>query len=190
MLIEKLHVFMNKQRQRWICRNCLNECFHRKEDLVKHQELCLDQGSLKCKFPWKSHLSFDKYHHKLDVPFRIYADFETMNVPADRIRSWSNKDEECDSSQTKRAPGVWCPKRDGVSRALWTFGRAALWTFRSSSEDQMSSTIKLFDQISVAVGYRLVCDFSEEYQIRHFGAVISGYYQYFSRPPVVSCLEA
>ena len=82
VLIEKLHVFMNKQRQRWICRNCLNECFHRKEDLVKHQELCLDQDSLKCKFPWKSHLSFDKYHHKLDVPFRIYADFETMNVPA------------------------------------------------------------------------------------------------------------
>ena len=82
VLIEKLHVFMNKERQRWICRNCLNECFHRKTDLMKHQELCLDQGSLKCKFPWKSHLSFDKYHHKIDVPFRIYADFETMNVPA------------------------------------------------------------------------------------------------------------
>ena len=88
---------MNKERQRWICRNCLNECFNRKESLVKHQELCLDQGSLKCKFPWKSHLSFDKYHHKIDVPFRIYADFETMNVPA-------NKDEEYDSSQTNGRP--------------------------------------------------------------------------------------
>ena len=84
VLIEKLHVFMNKERQRWICRNCLNECFCRKTDLMKHQELCLDQGSLKCKFPWKSHLSFDKYHHKIDVPFRIYADFETMNVPANK----------------------------------------------------------------------------------------------------------
>ena len=179
VLIEKLHVFMNKQRQRWICRNCLNECFHRKEDLMKHHELCLDQESLKCKFPWKSHLSFDKYYHKIDVPFRIYADFETMNVPA-------NTDETYDSSQTNGHPEYRV--RSSEDQRSWR-----------PPADLSSSTIKLFDQISVAVGYRLVCDFSEEYQIRHFGAVISGYYQYFSRPPVVSdkvaglrpsCLEA
>ena len=110
---------------------------------MKHQELCLDQGSLKCKFPWKSHLSFDKYHHKIDVPFRIYADFETMNVPAnDRSEVTAG----CSSTSNEFIPET--------------------------------NTIKMFDQISVAVGYRLVCDFSEEYQIKHFGAVISGYYQY------------
>ena len=79
ILIKKLHSFIGNHNSNWVCRRCFNS-FTTEETLRKHNRLCGDIEECIIKFP-EGQLHFNKYFHKVPLPFRIYADFECMNTP-------------------------------------------------------------------------------------------------------------
>ena len=83
-LIKDLDSFMcDKNRHKsFTCRNCL-QGFRRKETLEKHKEICLDHDYCKVIMPKKDNniLKFKKHYFKNRLPFVIYSDFESNNVP-------------------------------------------------------------------------------------------------------------
>ena len=83
-LIKDLDSFLcdkNRNKQ-YTCRNCL-QGFRRKETLEKHKEICLDHDYCKVVMPKKDNniLKFKNHHFKNRLPFVIYSDFESNNVP-------------------------------------------------------------------------------------------------------------
>ena len=67
-----------KQHKKYYCLRCLNS-FGRQDLLDKHLELCRDTSAVKIKMPEKGTLLYFKNNHKkMDVPFVIYADFESL----------------------------------------------------------------------------------------------------------------
>ena len=83
-LIKDLDSFLcdkNRNKQ-YTCRNCL-QGFRRKETLEKHKEICLDHDYCKVIMPKKDNniLKFKNHHFKNRLPFVIYSDFESNNVP-------------------------------------------------------------------------------------------------------------
>ena len=83
-LIKDLDSFMcDKNRHKsFTCRNCL-QGFRRKETLEKHKEICLDHDYCKVIMPKKDNniLKFKNHYFKNRLPFVIYSDFESNNVP-------------------------------------------------------------------------------------------------------------
>ena len=83
-LIKDLDSFLcdkNRNKQ-YTCRNCL-QGFRRKETLEKHKEICLDHDYCKVIMPKKDNniLKFKNHYFKNRLPFVIYSDFESNNVP-------------------------------------------------------------------------------------------------------------
>ena len=67
-----------KKAKKFFCPRCLN-AFGRQDLLDKHLELCRDNSAMKIKMPEKGTLLYFKNNHKkMDVPFVIYADFESL----------------------------------------------------------------------------------------------------------------
>ena len=67
-----------KKAKKFFCPRCLN-AFGRQDLLDKHLELCRDNSAVKIKMPEKGTLLYFKNNHKkMDVPFVIYADFESL----------------------------------------------------------------------------------------------------------------
>ena len=66
-----------KQHKKFFCKRCLNS-FGRQDLLDKHKELCGQHEEVKVVMPEEgSTVSFRNFHKKIDVPFVIYADFES-----------------------------------------------------------------------------------------------------------------
>lgn len=83
-LIKDLDSFMcdKNNNKSFTCRNCL-QGFRRKETLIKHKEICNDNEYCKTIMPkpGKNILKFKNYHFKNKLPFVIYCDFESNNIP-------------------------------------------------------------------------------------------------------------
>ena len=60
------------------CRNCLTVKTSL-DSYVDHIRLCIKREPMVPKMPKKNYLKFNKFHHKIRVPFTIYADFESYN---------------------------------------------------------------------------------------------------------------
>ena len=83
-LIKDLDSFMcdKNNHKSFTCRNCL-QGFRREETLIKHKEICYDNEYCKTIMPepGKNILKFTNYHFKNKLPFVIYSDFESYNIP-------------------------------------------------------------------------------------------------------------
>ena len=67
-----------RKAKKFFCPRCLN-AFGRQELLDKHLELCGDTQPVRIKMPEKgTFIQFKNYHKMMDVPFVIYADFESI----------------------------------------------------------------------------------------------------------------
>ena len=68
------HKTKNKNKK-WFCRSCL-QCFSSKSVLRKHKEDCLSINGKQSVNLEKGIIEFKIYFKQLQVPFKIYADFE------------------------------------------------------------------------------------------------------------------
>ena len=67
-----------KKAKKFFCPRCLN-AFGRQDLLDKHLELCRDSEAVRIKMPEEGTFVYFKNHFKkMDVPFVIYADFESL----------------------------------------------------------------------------------------------------------------
>ncbi len=84
ILIKKLHTFgrNNQSHRNYLCRRCMNG-FRTEQALNNHKELCDKQEITRIVFPKDNSFKFNKYHYKINLPFRIYADIESMQVPVE-----------------------------------------------------------------------------------------------------------
>ena len=66
----------------FICNNCLNKSYKFEHQLENHQLQCLKNKSSKIVLPTKYNniLKFDKFNYESEIPFRIYMDFEAINI--------------------------------------------------------------------------------------------------------------
>ena len=68
------HKTKNKNKK-WFCRSCL-QCFSSENVLIKHKENCLSiNGKHSVKLEIEI-IEFKNYFKQIQVPFKIYADFE------------------------------------------------------------------------------------------------------------------
>ena len=66
------------QHKKFYCSRCLNS-FGRQDLLDKHLELCKNNEAVGIKMPEKgTFVTFKNHHKKMDMPFVIYADFESL----------------------------------------------------------------------------------------------------------------
>ena len=63
-----------------VCRRCVKP-FSSEQVLSNHIESCKKQTSGNVGCTYKDHIKFEDHHVKVQVPFRIYADFECINQP-------------------------------------------------------------------------------------------------------------
>ena len=63
-----------------MCRRCLN-VFGTQIILDCHIEMCQNMEPCRIDFPKNNYLNFHSYHTKIDIPIRVYADFECFNIP-------------------------------------------------------------------------------------------------------------
>ena len=63
-------------------KNCLNKSLKSEEILSNHILNCLENKSFKVQMPnqYNNILKIEKHHMRLEIHFRIYCDFETVNV--------------------------------------------------------------------------------------------------------------
>ena len=70
-----------KKEEKFFCPRCLNS-FGRQELLDNHLELCRDSEAVRIKMPKEgTFVHFKNQHKKMDMPFVIYADFESVMRP-------------------------------------------------------------------------------------------------------------
>ena len=68
------HKTKNKNKK-WFCRSCL-QCFSSENVLIKHKENCLSINGKQSVKLEKGIIEFENYFKRIQVPFKIYADFE------------------------------------------------------------------------------------------------------------------
>ena len=74
----------------FVCRRCLN-VFISPQVLNSHIEMCQNQQACKIDFPKNDYLFFKSFQTKIDIPIRVYADFECFNIPIDEYVSDKTK---------------------------------------------------------------------------------------------------
>ena len=85
-----------KKQKKFYCLRCLNS-FGRQDLLDKHLEVCQDSEAVKIKMPEEGECVYFKNHFKkMDLPFVIYADFESLmrqihTVQQNREESYTDK---------------------------------------------------------------------------------------------------
>lgn len=76
----------NHKNKKFICERCLNY-FTTQKVLHTHSELCRDHEAVREKLPKdQTFLSFRNHHKKMDMPFVIYADFESIIKPLHTVQ--------------------------------------------------------------------------------------------------------
>ncbi|XP_022799901.1 uncharacterized protein LOC111337802 [Stylophora pistillata] len=79
------------EHKKFICRRCLNY-FGSQKLLDEHDELCRDHEAVREKMPEPDTFLFFKNHQrKIDVPFVIYADFESILKPLNSAQPFPEK---------------------------------------------------------------------------------------------------
>ena len=62
---------------KYVCRRCIT-AFSSEQVLSDHLERCIKQKPANIGFSWKDKIVFEDHHMKIQVPFRVYADFEDI----------------------------------------------------------------------------------------------------------------
>ena len=78
-LIKKLDVFLGDHNKKFVCRQCLSS-YTSENMLMKHKQKCGDDNFTTLRTSSESHIYWKKQFHKNPLYFRIYADFEAVNI--------------------------------------------------------------------------------------------------------------
>ena len=90
ILLKKLHVFIGKHDNHYVCRNCLNS-YSIQSELTTHKILCGNKAKsvyIPCK---ETHVKWNKYYQKMPIYSMIIADFEARNEPIANQKTQHNK---------------------------------------------------------------------------------------------------
>ena len=80
ILLKKLHVFIGKHDNIYVCRNCLSS-YSIQSELITHKILCGTKNK-SVHIPSKdTHVKWNKYYQKMPIYSFIIADFEARNEP-------------------------------------------------------------------------------------------------------------
>ena len=80
ILLEKLHVFIGKHDNSYVCINCLSS-YSVQSEVTTHKKFCGNKNKSVYIPTKKSHVKWDKYYQKMPIYSIIIADFEARNQP-------------------------------------------------------------------------------------------------------------
>ena len=80
ILLKKLHVFIGKHDNTYVCRNCLSS-YSVQSELATHRRLCGTKTKSVYIPSKESHVKWNKYYQKMPIYSIIIADFEARNEP-------------------------------------------------------------------------------------------------------------
>ena len=80
ILLKKLHVFIGKHDDSFVCRNCLSS-YSVQSELITHKRLCVNKNKSVYIPAKESHIIWNKYYQKMPIYSIIIADFEARNEP-------------------------------------------------------------------------------------------------------------
>ena len=80
ILLKKLHVFIGKHDNSFVCRNCLGS-YTVQSELEIHKRLCGNKNKSVYISTKASHVKWNKYYQKMPIYSIIIADFEARNEP-------------------------------------------------------------------------------------------------------------
>ena len=80
ILLKKLHVFIGKHGNIYVCRNCLSS-YSVQSELILHKRLCGNKNKSVYIPSKETHVKWNKYHQKMPIYSIIVADFESTNTP-------------------------------------------------------------------------------------------------------------
>ena len=80
ILLKKLHVFIGKHDNIYVCRNCLSS-YSVQSELITHKRLCGNKNKSVYIPSKQTHVKWNKYYQKMPIYSIIIADFEARNEP-------------------------------------------------------------------------------------------------------------
>ena len=80
ILLKKLHVFIGKHDNIYVCRNC-SSSYSVQSELTTHKKLCGNKNKSVYIPSKKTHVKWNKYYQKMPIYSIIIADFEARNEP-------------------------------------------------------------------------------------------------------------
>ena len=80
ILLKKLHVFIGKHDNNYVCRNCLSSYIVQSE-LITHKRLCGNKNKSVYIPSKETHIKWDKYYQKMPIYSFIIAHFAARNKP-------------------------------------------------------------------------------------------------------------
>ena len=80
ILLKKLHVFIGKHDNSFVCRNCLSS-YSVQSELITHKKLCGNKDKSVYIPSKETHVKWDKYYQKMSIYSIIIADFEARIEP-------------------------------------------------------------------------------------------------------------
>ena len=80
ILLKKLHVFIGKHDNIYVCRNCLCS-YSVQSELITHKKLCGNKNKSVYIPSKETHVKWNKYYQKMPIYSIIIADFEARNEP-------------------------------------------------------------------------------------------------------------
>ena len=80
ILLKKLHVFIGKHDNCYVCRNCLSS-YSVQSELITHKILCGNKNKSVYIPSKETHVKWNKYYQKMPIYSIIIADFEARNEP-------------------------------------------------------------------------------------------------------------
>ncbi|PFX14621.1 hypothetical protein AWC38_SpisGene21206 [Stylophora pistillata] len=119
-----------KKSKKFLCRRCLNY-FGSQKLLDTHDELCRDHDAVREKMPDKeSFLYFKNHHKKMDMPFVIYADFESIIKPLHTCQP--NPDDCYTEKKQQHIPVSFCY----YVKCSFDDNHSKLFEYTAKSEDE------------------------------------------------------
>ena len=80
ILLKKLHVFIGKHDNIYVCRNCLSS-YSVQSELITHKKSCGNKNKSVYIPSKETHVKWNKYYQKMPIYSIIFADFEARNEP-------------------------------------------------------------------------------------------------------------
>ena len=88
----QIHVSQNKkQKQKYFCKSCL-QCFSSRNMLTEHKEVCLSIKGAQSVRLEKGTIEFKNAFKQIQVPFKIYCDFECILTSVERYEGSCSKE--------------------------------------------------------------------------------------------------
>jgi hypothetical protein len=156
-LIKNFNGFMrgksNTNNSQFYCTRCLNY-FSSEAALQKHMEYCKNHNACKIIMPTEDNkkLKFNSHYMKSRLPFVIYADFETINVPIQSATPNSEKSYQTQKWEQQVLSYSWYLKSDYPNLVN---GGQKFYRSSTSSEDTLKEFVNDMINLNSDFFYKL-----------------------------------